>query len=135
MSTIKCINQIFHPMFISHFFSLGCGSLLTHTHTPKNHILSQSRVGISVGHLIREFPSDTIWRLIYPSSNREGPDTPLRNPNINHLPQPTQNHENRVATRLQIKVTLGHTFSQNRFISNSFYFKSQPVLTLIKSNN
>ena len=57
------------PSYI-HFTSFfGLLFQLTHTHT-KNHVFSfQSHVGISVGHLIRKFPSDIIWRLIYPTPN------------------------------------------------------------------
>ena len=62
------------------FYKFNWVVVPTHTYTHQNHIFSfQSHVGISVGHLIRKFPSDTIWRLIYPTPNREGPDTPLRN--------------------------------------------------------
>ena len=118
-------NSNFRPMPILQVL-LGCGSN-SHIHTPKSHFhIFKVMSVIYVGHLIRKFPSDTIWRLIYPTPNREGPDTPLRN-----IPIPSTSTDSKLTKPCQ-STSPNQWHKANPFLKS--FTKPTRALYLINSN-
>ena len=83
-----------------------------HTHPKSTFLIKTTSVYMQDNH--RKFPSDTNWRLIYPTPNREGPLPYCAIPST-PLPQPTHKSINRVKTRLLNKWPTPYPFIKTKF--------------------